>query len=191
MARTRTKPVSDLDTLKALAHPLRLRLLGLLRADGPATASGLGRRIGESSGPTSYHLRQLERFGFVTDADEQPSRRERVWRAEHDLTSWSPGDFLDDQDARATLDVLEHAGLAWQQRVSVRWASERPSWPRAWVDAAMRSDRTLRARPEDLDRLKQELQQVVDRFDERPADDPGAERVLVFLQGFPVKELDL
>jgi len=191
MAAPRTKPVSDLDTLKALAHPLRLRLLGLLRADGPATASALARRVGESSGATSYHLRQLERFGFVTDADEQPSRRERVWRAAHEVTSWSPGDFLDDQDARLTLDAIERNRLAWQQRVSARWVADRVSWSRVWVDAALESDRMLRLRPQQLHQLKDELQEVVDRYAERASDDRDAERVLVFLQGFPVKELDL
>lgn len=191
MAAPHTKPISDLDTLKALAHPLRLRLLGLLRADGPATASGLARRVGESSGATSYHLRQLERFGFVTDAGEQPSRRERVWRARHEVTSWAPGDFLEDEDARMALDAIERNRLAWQQRVSARWVAERASWPRGWVDAALESDRMLRLHPDDLERLKHELQEVVDRCADRPTDDPRAERVLLFLQGFPVKELDL
>jgi DNA-binding transcriptional ArsR family regulator len=82
-----TRVVSDLDSLKAVSHPLRLKLLGLLRSDGPATASQLARRVGESSGSTSYHLRQLERFGFVEDDAAQPSGRERRWRASHDMTS--------------------------------------------------------------------------------------------------------
>src|SRR4051812_14770407 len=57
--------VTDVRALRALAHPLRNRLLGLLRLDGPATASRLARVVGESSGATSYHLRQLAAYGFV------------------------------------------------------------------------------------------------------------------------------
>ncbi|NEE24033.1 helix-turn-helix transcriptional regulator, partial [Streptomyces sp. SID7982] len=49
----------DARTLRSLAHPLRIRLLNTLREFGPATASKLGERLGESSGATSYHLRQL------------------------------------------------------------------------------------------------------------------------------------
>jgi DNA-binding transcriptional ArsR family regulator len=33
--------------LRALAHPLRLQLLQVLHAEGPATASQLARRLGE------------------------------------------------------------------------------------------------------------------------------------------------
>jgi DNA-binding transcriptional ArsR family regulator len=86
VTRTR-KVVSDLDTLKAMTHPLRMRLIGELRSRGPATASELGRRLGESSGATSYHLRQLERFGYVADDDVQPGGRQRRWRALHDQTT--------------------------------------------------------------------------------------------------------
>jgi DNA-binding transcriptional ArsR family regulator len=53
--------------LKALAHPLRVQLLDALSTYGPATASALGERLGESSGATSYHLRQLEKSGFVRE----------------------------------------------------------------------------------------------------------------------------
>ena len=82
------KVVEDLDTLKAVSHPLRMQLLGALRRIGPSTASELARELGESSGSTSYHLRQLERFGFVSDDDEQPSGRERRWKSLYDLTTY-------------------------------------------------------------------------------------------------------
>jgi hypothetical protein len=42
------KRVTDAATLKAVAHPLRARLLGALRFDGPATASELARRFDEA-----------------------------------------------------------------------------------------------------------------------------------------------
>ena len=56
------------EALRALSHPVRLRLLGLLRMDGPSTASALATRLGLNSGATSYHLRQLAQHGFVVDA---------------------------------------------------------------------------------------------------------------------------
>src|SRR6478609_4808175 len=65
--------------LKGLAHPLRLKLLAELNARGSATASQLGTALGESSGSTSYHLRQLHRHGFVEEDVEQGTGRERVW----------------------------------------------------------------------------------------------------------------
>src|SRR5436305_15301036 len=73
-----TLPVRPMSAehLRALAHPLRLQLLQVLQAEGPATASQLGRLLGESSGATSYHLRALHPAGVVEEA-EQRNGRER------------------------------------------------------------------------------------------------------------------
>src|SRR5690348_9017820 len=65
--------------LRALAHPLRLQLLETLHVEGPATASQLARRLGESSGATSYHLRALHKAGMVEEA-ERRNGRERWWQ---------------------------------------------------------------------------------------------------------------
>ena len=72
--------VLDLTSLKALAHPLRVQILDELSTYGPATASGLAAKLGESSGATSYHLRQLEKNGFVAEDTERGVGRERWWR---------------------------------------------------------------------------------------------------------------
>lgn len=58
-----------------------MQLLDALRQRGPATASQLAQRLGESSGATSYHLRQLAAHGFVEDAPEQGKGWERWWQA--------------------------------------------------------------------------------------------------------------
>src|SRR5689334_18050094 len=78
--------VPDVTALKALAHPVRLRMLGMLRIDGPATATPLAARLGLNSGATSYHLRQLAQYGFIEDAPAT-SRRDRWWKASHEITS--------------------------------------------------------------------------------------------------------
>jgi DNA-binding transcriptional ArsR family regulator len=76
-------------TLRGLVHPLRLRLLDLLQADGPATATGLAKRIGQSSGVTSYHLRVLAEHGFVVEDTDRGNGRDRWWRAVHRSTSFT------------------------------------------------------------------------------------------------------
>jgi len=153
-----TRVVDDLATLKAVSHPIRTKLLGILRADGPATASALGRRIGESSGSTSYHLRQLERFGFVADDDDQPSRRERRWRAVHEMTSFpvelvqAPGGReLFDQVQRRQLEILQE-GLA---------ALTEPT------RGFSHSDYQLRLDTDDLEALAADLEAVVARYSRR------------------------
>jgi DNA-binding transcriptional ArsR family regulator len=73
----------DARTLRGLAHPLRARMVGLLRTEGPATATSLAARVGESSGTTSWHLRQLADAGLVEEDSHRGNRRERWWRAAH------------------------------------------------------------------------------------------------------------
>lgn len=77
---------THVETLRALAHPLRMRLLGTLRREGPATASQLAAALGESSGLTSYHLRQLAEHGLVVDDPERGNGRERYWKSAHRTT---------------------------------------------------------------------------------------------------------
>lgn len=79
MAEPKPERVMDLTALKALAHPLRVQLVEELSAYGPSTASALADRLGESSGATSYHLRQLEKHGFVREDATRGVGRERWW----------------------------------------------------------------------------------------------------------------
>src|SRR4030095_2278376 len=86
-----TVKVLDGDALKALAHPLRMRLLAGLRYHGRATATMLGERLGESSGSTSYHLRVLAEHGFIEEvpghAGGRGRGRERWWRGGPEQTA--------------------------------------------------------------------------------------------------------
>ena len=168
MALTR-KVVEDLDTLKAISHPLRLKLLGRLRLDGPSTASELGRSLGESSGSMSYHLRQLERFGFVGDADEQPSGRERRWTALHDGTSF-PSTLAEMEGGREYVDAVrrrqeEHlrAGLA-------AWTE-----PRRGIG---HSDYFVALDPDELQEMLDEIDAVVVRYSHRGGSEPVTLHVL-------------
>jgi DNA-binding transcriptional ArsR family regulator len=72
--------LSDPKAIRALAHPLRLDLLQLLLASGPATAAQCGRVLGASQASCSFHLRQLAKYGFVEDTGPGSDRRERRWR---------------------------------------------------------------------------------------------------------------
>jgi DNA-binding transcriptional ArsR family regulator len=184
--------VGDLETLRALAHPLRMRLLVALRLDGPATASELGRRFGESSGAASYHLRQLHRYGFVED-DNQPSRRERRWRAAQEWTSVKIADFLYDPAGHSALRVMERERLEFIVRLMQAWYAERASWPREWVEAAVDSDARLWLRLAEFEALRADLSALVREYAGRQAapGDPAAAPVYLVLEALPVKELPL
>jgi len=72
--------MGDAVAIRALAHPLRLDLLDLLVASGPATAAQCGRALNVSQASCSFHLRQLAKYGLVEDTGPGPDRRERQWR---------------------------------------------------------------------------------------------------------------
>lgn len=73
--------VKDVRTLKALAHPLRMQILEYLGDHEKATSTTLAQHLGESTGQTSYHLRQLAKYGFVQEAEGQGNARERWWKS--------------------------------------------------------------------------------------------------------------
>src|SRR5580704_4658774 len=65
--RTVTR-LTDAKALRAYAHPVRMALVGLLRTEGPLTATRAAELLGESSGTCSFHLRQLAKYGLVEAA---------------------------------------------------------------------------------------------------------------------------
>lgn len=85
-AKKQTEPVDeaqnrllDAGALKALAHPLRVRIFDILSQYGPQTASSLAEQLGESSGATSYHLRALAKHDLIREVDGRGTARERWW----------------------------------------------------------------------------------------------------------------
>lgn len=66
--------------IKALAHPMRRQMLRHLELRGPATSTTLGELLDAKTGTTSYHLRQLEKHGFIEEIPERSTGRERWWR---------------------------------------------------------------------------------------------------------------
>lgn len=175
--------VLDAVSLKALAHPLRVRLLGLLREGGPSTATALAGRLGESSGTTSYHLRQLAGAGFVVEDTERGNARERWWRAAQQSTRLESTDWPDDPATKAALDVYLGAVVdASAARVS-EFLAEQDSWPRKWQDAFTVSDFVLSLTATELRRLNEEAERLVESYRRPPR--KGDERVVVQMQSFP------
>jgi DNA-binding transcriptional ArsR family regulator len=186
--------VTDVRALRALAHPLRSRLLAQLRLHGPATASQLGRTVGESSGSTSYHLRQLAAYGFVEEVEGQGTARERWWRARHRLTSWRAADIEAQEGGAEVEDELVRIQLDVRGRVLRAWQEQRQELGAAWTAAASLNDHVLRLRPDQARALADELNAVLARWmDEHPSDVPaeGTELVEVFTDVVPLKEWPL
>jgi len=185
--------VRDPRALRALAHPLRGRILGLLRLDGPSTATLLGQRLGESSGATSYHLRQLAAYGFVEDLPEQGDGRERWWRALHRSTHWDTADFLEDSTAREVIDEMLLQQIDSRRRTLMAYFEQRRELGDEWETAGSLNDYVFRLPADEARALGDELTEVLARWRDRSPDvpAPGTEMVLVNLDVLPLKEYPL
>jgi DNA-binding transcriptional ArsR family regulator len=71
---------ADFGVLKALANPLRQKIMERLALEGPATSTMLAHALKVTSGATSYNLRVLAEHGFVREVPERGRGRERWWR---------------------------------------------------------------------------------------------------------------
>src|SRR5215212_6210796 len=82
MTAERRVRITDVDTLRGLANPIRYRILGHLMATGPQTASECAAVVGASASNCSYHLRELARFGLVerVAGSVNGDGRDRPWR---------------------------------------------------------------------------------------------------------------
>src|SRR5262245_16888063 len=137
MVEPRERLLADVGAVRAMAHPLRMRILGSLRIYGPATSAILARRLNTDSGQTSHHLRQLARYGFVADAPDLgkgPKGRERWWRAVHDTTSWDDLAELGSAGKEAVRALENAAHRVWAQTLAqYRVQAGRDEWSAAWV----------------------------------------------------------
>ncbi|HLU72925.1 MAG TPA: helix-turn-helix domain-containing protein [Nonomuraea sp.] len=175
--------ISDPRVLKAVAHPLRVRLLGLLRGDGPATASELARKVGESSGSTSYHLRELFKYGFIEEDDERRDGRERRWRARHRYTSWDAAALSGSEQGREALRIIHLRQAEMVGRVMAEY--DQAAWPEEWAEAAGMSDHLLTLPPAALREFKEKAGELLRDLAARHAGDPAARKVHVWLGAVP------
>ncbi|WP_411086905.1 ArsR/SmtB family transcription factor [Streptomyces sp. 061-3] len=179
----------DARTLRGLAHPLRIRLLNTLREFGPATASGLADRLGESSGATSYHLRQLATYGFVEDEPTLGKGRERWWRAVHMGVAFdSSANFLRDPDpeVRGAMGVVLHEIATLHAQELNTWLGTMHEWPDEWLRSSDLSNFKMRLTPELSLELAEKIHDLIDSYRDRvPEGTEGSAVVRTHLHVFP------
>ena len=159
-----------------------------MRFDGPATATGLAKRLGLNSGATSYHLRQLAEHGFIEEANGLGNKRERWWQARHDATRYDP----------AEMEGREAGGRAWRwSRPSCRQhigmmqqaLAQFPGQPPEWRKASNVSDYIMAMTAEEALALKERLTgilwEAVRTHRRRRVASRGKRNFMVMLHTFP------
>src|SRR5215471_3654818 len=137
--RTVTR-LTDPRALRAYAHPVRMALVGLLRTEGPLTATRAGELLGESSGTCSFHLRQLAKYGLVEEAGGGTGR-EKPWRATTTSTAWDV--IAETPEAAAATGLLNTVVAERYFEQLMRWLEASPGEPTEWQEAAWLGDRIM------------------------------------------------
>ncbi len=177
--------------MRGLAHPLRLRLRAELVERGPATATQLAARTGESSGATSYHLRQLASYGFVVDEPARGNGRERYWRAVH-RASWFDLSLSELPEREVGAEYLRAVASLYADRM-VRFADSIGATPgelgAGWGGSWDMSDWILHLDPGEAAELGRRFHELCAPY-RQEADRPraGTRRVVVQFQIMPTAE---
>ncbi len=186
--------VVDLDSLKGLAHPLRVRILDVLSTYGNFTASGLADRLGESSGATSYHLRQLERHGFVREVEGKGTGRERWWESVPGGISLSDRNIADSPAVRASSSlVLKQWERTRSQQLSDFVEHGGDELADSWTDVSELSTINVRLTADQLAEVSAAFARFaaehIDKF--RGQNPPGSRPVQIHFNAFPVIDGDV
>ncbi|MFI6828418.1 helix-turn-helix domain-containing protein [Kribbella sp. NPDC050241] len=176
----------DRHLVRALAHPMRNRMLAMLRMYGPQTATTLAGRLGVNTGATSYHLRQLAEAGLVVEDDTRGNARDRWWKSAHQSTQFDPTALLDEEPELA-MGFLHGIGQTYAENMFGFIDSMQTLTPE-WKDASLLSDYLFHLRPEELKALQVELLAVLEKYKTADLTAPlpeGAEQVSVQIQAYP------
>ena len=181
----------DLAGLKALSHPMRIQLLEQLSQSGPQTASSLAARLGESSGATSYHLRQLAKHALVREVVGKGSGRERWWeRPPGALSLFSSALASDPAALHASKIVnreIEHHRAALLQDFMERGYEY---LPQDWFGGSVIATLNARLTAEQLSDVTEEMlshaRALLAKYRESGTTDPNARAVQMHFNSFPI-----
>lgn len=178
----------DAGALKALAHPLRVRIFDILSQYGPQTASSLAEQLGESSGATSYHLRALAKHELIREVEGRGTTRERWWERPKGSIRISAPDAVRTPSGLAASQIV--VTETYRQRheqlmryLSQSWSSDDAAEQPAELSTA--NTRLTREQFDDVrDRIAAIISETVDLYRDQEGED--VRPYLIRLDMFPI-----
>lgn len=176
------RDITDPKALRALAHPLRWKLLELIGREGTATATQCAQETGESVANCSYHLNTLAKYHYVEQA-EGGQGREKPWRLVSQSQSWN--DASEDKDEAlaaqaASIAFLDYAFTQIRERTLAINLE-----PGEWRDTLGINNTNDYMTPAEVEEVRRAIRELVAKFDARRTDPSlrpeGARFVNIFL----------
>lgn len=187
MARQPLRDVTDPAEMRALAHPVRLKILDALRRQDTITATQASELTGESPANCSFHLRTLAKYGYLEEV-EGTSGRQRPWRRSAERLRFS----IQHQDpsARAIANELVERISVQREQLLRDWFRGHDAYSDEWQNAAFVSDRVVYMTPAEVAELNAKVDALMDEYaqrvsepDQRPE---GAEPVKLVAWAHPL-----
>lgn len=180
--------ISDPRAIRALAHPVRLDLLDLLVAIGPATAARCGRILGLPQANCSFHLRQLAKYGFVEEAGPGGDRRERQWRMPDPRLRFRSASGSDREQAQLQQLVLQRS-----MQAILDFSAQAGTETEQWRDAATVVTGVATMTADEAAELKARWKEMLAPYLARSVGGglnplPGQRHVRYFMAGTPLPE---
>ncbi|MGC5077461.1 ArsR/SmtB family transcription factor [Agrococcus sp. DT81.2] len=160
---------SDPAVLRALAHPLRVEILAVIDELEEATATQIAERVGESPSNCSFHLRTLEKAGFIVRAEAKGTSK--PWKSAHRSRDLRPDpDDIESVRSSSTIGALyvQHEADRMIRFLQAHGNGRLPEW----VNGVTVNISTFWATPEELAEVADEIAHIADRFRGRH-DDPS------------------
>ncbi|GAA1990287.1 helix-turn-helix domain-containing protein [Microbacterium pumilum] len=155
--------VLDSGALRALAHPLRVRIYDILSQYGPQTASSLAERLGESSGSTSYHLRALAKHDLIREAEDRGTGRERWWERPIGGVSFASPAAMATPAGRAATQVVMNEFLRNRNDQLLDFVNRGIGGEdEMWQEGTLVSTATARLNPEQAKTLALKIMALID-----------------------------
>lgn len=182
------REVTDPRVMRAMAHPLRIEILELLRSIGPMTATQLSERVGESPANCSFHLRTLAKYGFVEEAGGGTGRQ-RPWQVVPVAIRIKPHEL--GPEASMAMESLDRVLRDRESAHLERWGATRSSYPQEWLEAWFTRVGITRLTPAELTEINDKIAELLAPYEVRDeAGEVPAEALPVWLSayGFPISQ---
>jgi DNA-binding transcriptional ArsR family regulator len=183
-----SEQITDPQTMRALAHPVRLALLEAIRRDGELTATRAAELLDESPGNMSWHLQTLAKYGFIEEAGGGKGRS-RPWKLvsqTHRFVS-DPNDPQSDAAGGALINQVLERGF----EQSRQWLTDRHEYSSEWQNASFLAESLAYLTSEELSTIAEEVRAIYERYaartqkQSRPA---GALPIRLIAQGHPLPQ---